>query len=225
MGCDIHLVTQVRETAESPWREVEVAYTCPDCDGTGEVEHRMPEYRRCLDCGGTGKAKGYNRRNYDVFGQLADVRNGRGFAGVKTGEGFVPISQPRGLPDGFVPPDPENDEGWLGDHSFSWLTLAELLAYDVERQTGKQGVLSKSEWEAWDRKGRPPSYSGNVVGSAVTVVSDEVAREGKVSFTHVRVRWGSSYRDAGGIFWSAFVPALTRLGAPENVRIVFGFDS
>jgi hypothetical protein len=37
-------------------------------------------------------------RNYDLFAILADVRNGRGFAGVVTGTGFDPISNPRGLP-------------------------------------------------------------------------------------------------------------------------------
>lgn len=38
----------------------------------------------------------YRDRNYDLFGILADVRNGRGFAGVTTGEGFVPIAAPQG---------------------------------------------------------------------------------------------------------------------------------
>jgi hypothetical protein len=37
-------------------------------------------------------------RNYDLFAILADVRNGTGFAGVVTGKGFVPISEPRGFP-------------------------------------------------------------------------------------------------------------------------------
>jgi hypothetical protein len=38
-------------------------------------------------------------RNYDVFSILADVRNGYGFAGVKTSSGFTPIAGGRGLPD------------------------------------------------------------------------------------------------------------------------------
>lgn len=223
MGCDIHLITQARETAGSPWSRVKVTYTCPDCGGTGETEHRLPEYRRCFDCGGTGQARGYHRRNYNMFAQLAGVRNGVGFAGIKTGEGFVPISAPRGFPDGFTPP--EGDGEWLGDHSFSWLTLAELLAYDGEQRTVNEGVIDKAVWEKWDRKGSPPFYSGDVWGGGTQIVSDDVAREGSKPFTHVRVRWGVTYREAGGIFWSHFVPALQKLGAPENVRIIFGFDS
>lgn len=225
MGCDIHLITQARETAESPWSPVKVDYRCPDCEGTGKVEHKNPEYTRCIDCRGTGKARGYDRRNYDMFAQLADVRNGRGFAGIKTGEGFIPISKPRGLPEGYAPPDVDDEELWLGDHSHSWLTLAELLAYDIERCTTHQGVLSKAEWEAWDRKGPPRGWCGDVMGPGVRIVSDEVARSGDEPFTYVRVHWGITYRQAGGIFWSDFVPALQKLGAPENVRIIFGFDS
>jgi hypothetical protein len=37
-------------------------------------------------------------RNYNLFSILADVRNGVGFAGCKAGEGFEPISMPRGFP-------------------------------------------------------------------------------------------------------------------------------
>lgn len=41
----------------------------------------------------------YQGRNYDLFAMLADVRNGHGFAGIKTGEGFNPICAPKGLPE------------------------------------------------------------------------------------------------------------------------------
>lgn len=41
-------------------------------------------------------------RHYQLFAVLAGVRNGVGFAGVKTGEAVTPIAAPRGYPDGFV---------------------------------------------------------------------------------------------------------------------------
>jgi len=41
----------------------------------------------------------YGDRNYNAFAILADVRNGYGFAGCDTGDGFVPISTPKGFPD------------------------------------------------------------------------------------------------------------------------------
>lgn len=37
-------------------------------------------------------------RSYNTFAMLADVRNGRGFAGIKTSDGFPYIHEPRGLP-------------------------------------------------------------------------------------------------------------------------------
>lgn len=42
---------------------------------------------------------GGDDRDYDTFAVLADVRNGRGFAGVETGEGWPVFANPRGLPD------------------------------------------------------------------------------------------------------------------------------
>lgn len=73
-------------------------------------------------------------RNYDSFAVLADVRNGSGFAGVKTGEGWDYIAEPRGLPDDFVrgyydedaedkPPFREDEEGEYHPHphiAFYW---------------------------------------------------------------------------------------------------------
>ena len=40
----------------------------------------------------------YGDRNYNLFAILANVRNGTAFAGCKTGEGFNPISNPKGVP-------------------------------------------------------------------------------------------------------------------------------
>lgn len=68
-------------------------------------------------------------RNYWAFAVLADVRNGIGFAGIKTGSPVTPIAPPRGLPD-----DRAEIAGDLGDHSYSWVTLAELRSVDLDQQ-------------------------------------------------------------------------------------------
>ena len=48
----------------------------------------------------TGKHRDLDlSRDYNSFAVLGDVRNGLGFAGVKTGEGFNYITARRGLPD------------------------------------------------------------------------------------------------------------------------------
>jgi len=72
MGTDIHPIVQVRR--EGTWQNV----TIPE-DG---------RYGNILD-----------GRWYDLFAILGNVRNGRGFAGVVTGSGFVPISDCRGIPE------------------------------------------------------------------------------------------------------------------------------
>lgn len=82
----------------------------------------------------------FNRYYYWLFAILADVRNGIGFAGVKTGEPVVPISEPRRIPDDFVcseghqrhQMEHEGDDAcWcLGEHSFSWLDSKEILAWN-----------------------------------------------------------------------------------------------
>lgn len=78
----------------------------------------------------------YDGRNYNLFAMLADVRNGRGFAGVYTGEGFNPIADPKGAPSDMSSEIKSACEYWEGDgHSHSWFTVKELLDYDWEQDT------------------------------------------------------------------------------------------
>jgi hypothetical protein len=228
MGCDIHMIVQKRETLDAPWVTVREGFChCDDCDGVGKrtYEHdqtKQPVTEDCYWCKGSGKVTSYNGRNYDLFAQLADVRNGSGCAGIDTGDGFIPIAERRGLPEGMSEwPDGEDEEGdnvWLGDHSHSWLTLAELLAYDTERGTVCRGVVSRAEFEAWDGASAPASYCGDISGPSVVKVSAKAARQGAPG-THVKISWTETYRQAGGRFWSKYVPALQTLGAPDCVRV------
>lgn len=61
-------------------------------------------------------------RNYGVFGFLANVRN---YSSVP------PISEPRGRPDDLKYDD---DSEYLGDHSFSWLSIEELVSFDYSQE-------------------------------------------------------------------------------------------
>ena len=107
MGCDIHLVVQRR--VDGSWEDVDL--------GLGEEE--MWDF--------------WEARSYDTFALLADVRN----------DGTItPISKPRGIPSDFDCDDYRRpSERWgqligdvehngkdLGEHSHSWVTLAEILA-------------------------------------------------------------------------------------------------
>lgn len=221
MGCDIHGIFQKRSTTNP---------------GTWEfVEH------------------GYEfGRHYQLFAVLADVRNGHGFAGIKTGDCVTPISEPRGFPDDWtfedevtVPdikftsprrqksvqehpdwykePDDSPLRVWLGDHSHSWLTSTEMLAWYENAPTVEHcGVISKEEYDAWDGKTAPDSYCDMISGPGV-VVSDYREPGGfRGSPTHVRVYWQQGLKEELGYFFEE----IARLHAEHGeVRMVFGFDS
>ena len=213
MGCDIHMRVEV--FVEDAWRPANV--------------------------------EPYEDRNYDAFAILANVRNGSAFAGCKTGDGFVFISEPRGLPHDIArhddphdedDEDDEDDDGaragyWFGDHSHSWLTLAELEAADWQRTAVKCGVVGAKEFLAWHERGggRPRSYCGGITGPGIRYVLNGTmlvaVKDGSADDRmYTTVEWSETYAEASGRFHSEFMPRLRALGLPpEHVRIVFGFDS
>lgn len=122
----------------------------------------------------------YGNRNYDAFAVLANVRNGRGFAGVKTGEGFNVIAMPRGLPDDMSPELKVIMDAGI-EHTPTWLLLSEVLNFDWTQVAHKQGWTEALSFAAWERKDPlhlkgPPSYCGDVSGPGVRHVSAEDMR-------------------------------------------------
>lgn len=86
-------------------------------------------------------------RNYAVFGFLAGVRN---YSDVE------PISEPRGIPDDACPEVAE-EVRMSADHSYSWLTLAELRAFDYDAMTEDRRVT---------RQIAPGFYDGRCTANA-----------------------------------------------------------
>jgi hypothetical protein len=226
MGCDIHL--KVERRVNGKWECVESLSPrpCSWCDGAGHYKNRPLD--KCYSCSGSGAQSGpYRDRNYTVFSVLAGVRN----------DGYVkPIATPRGLPDGIA------DDGEYGDHSFSWLTLAELRAYDWHQSIHDEGWVDAETFKKWDAagaKGNPEQWCGAVGGGAVEHVTHSRMREyiadgmkespvieriaGKRSF-YTLIQWDVPLTDYCKHFLS-FLETLSAIGADEDVRIVFGFDS
>ncbi len=230
MGCDIHIAIQVRDGdrwTEIPWQRV---------------------WRFLPPVAGFPVAPdGFTDRNYDLFGILANVRNGTGFAGIKTGEGWAAIAPNRGLPSGFDPetvaPDPMwPDEGprYMGDHSWTWIDLVELKAIPWDSiASSRRGVLEWTEWRRWRKEGgvNPRSWSGDVSGPGVIILEEyqaicmdergvEAAKIPGLGHRHfVRCSWGVTARQATNDWPGKVLPWLEELAANRSLRLVLGFDS
>lgn len=248
MGCDIHLYVERRESA---------AWISADTWEKSEYDEERVHvpYEKSF----------YHARNYDLFAMLANVRNGSGFAGVDTGDGFVPICDPRGLPDDLSAQLQAYVDGGAVDHTPSWLTVAELMAYDWTQQTKKRGWVDAVEWARWRDYGKPNDWSGGISGGAIEHVSyaamekawiklrdlrgypkerhacahlrlgsDADKRDledfcrfvcGPIQRPYCQVEWRINYYDQASEFLGTVLPRLWRLGKPDDVRIVFWFDS
>lgn len=83
----------------------------------------------------------FDWRSYGMFGFLANVRN---YSAVP------PISEPRGLPEDHDPGNVDEYGGcFLGDHSFSWLSVEELLAFDYDQPMEDRRVTRQIGPNAW----------------------------------------------------------------------------
>lgn len=223
MGCDIHLVTEAK--IEGKWQRVLVMCGCDWCDG----KKASARGEDCYGCKGTGRREGYDSRNYEAFAILAGVRGDA-----------TAISPPRGLPKDLsvVDRDDEDDDAavWLGDHSYSYLGLDELMRFNWAQPHTKRGYVDLETFAEWKASGErwPSSWCGAVSGGQVVHVSNERMAELVAMPAALRpsglfytlVEWTDTYAACAGDFHSTFLPALVALGhEPENVRIVFGFDS
>ena len=238
MGTDIHFFVEKRQDEASPWISADTW-----------VEEKYNTYSWTRP-----KPEFYSTRNYDLFAILANVRNGRGFAGVVTGAGFVSISEPRGWPEDLSPEVAQQEP----EYSSSWLTLDEILTFDWTQITTKSGIVTLEEWAKWRAFGEPTSWCGGIDGKGILQLEIEQVNKaadricpieagGKYKFhytgseemtrlreelgetqgvqVYTRVDWRVSYAEATKEFWYNTVPKLLRLGEPSNVRCVFFFDS
>ena len=98
------------------------------CDIHIVAQRRVNGAWQCVDGAFAEGPSPFDWRQYGMFGWLAGVRN---YSGVE------PISLPRGVPDdvGQLEGWPRiEDEGlYLGDHSYSWFSVEELLAVDYDQ--------------------------------------------------------------------------------------------
>ncbi len=234
MGCDIHLY--VEERLSDPGRWTSHDSWLKDEDGDVSVPYDL---------------LWYSGRSYDLFAILASVRNGYGFAGVETGGGFIPISDPRGLPPDVSAEVAAVSDRWGADgHSHSHLSLRDLLEFDWTQVATKTGLMNAKEWLSWKATAPlpPQRYSGAVFGQEVRHVTpaemDELLKINVAEVQHqdrlvlaeehrrvyARGEWTETYAKAvDSAWWQTTVPRLLALAGTldnaDRVRIVFFFDN
>lgn len=219
MGCDIHLFVERREGGTwfnaDTWTPNPYHEKYPDDEQPLEIKY---------------EDRFYTGRNYDLFAILANVRNGYGFAGVKTGAGFNPIAPPRGLPADVSSEVRGEADRWGADgHSHSWFTVNELLAYDWDQVTQHQGIVDAANYMVWKYEGKPRAWAGGVEGSGVKHLSNDemekVITGGFTDHCYTEVIWTEPYRKSAQGFLEKALPKLQTLGPADDVRIVFWFDN
>jgi len=125
MGCDIHI--RIERFDEGKWVRVPYAVqpwhtreADEDVRDTTFLREDWAIHDVYISAGAVSMPDVFDARNYRWFNLLAGVR----------GDGLDPIAAERGLPDGTAYEDnAHEDNGWLGDHSFTWVSLEELEAY------------------------------------------------------------------------------------------------
>jgi hypothetical protein len=229
MGCDIH--SYAEKKVNGKWEMIKKAFPNPYYQEGKENKIDEDGY----EWNPQFTDQPYKGRNYDLFGILADVRNGRGFAGIKTGEGFSPIAEPKGLPEDVSPEIKKESDGWNGDgHSHSYFTLKELQDYDWMQTTKSYGTVTLEEYKKFKETKIPPDYycGGVSGGSVINLTNKEMDKAiAENSFIkgyeyYTRIGWETTYKDAvGKYFFETTMENLKKIAPPEDVRIVFWFDN
>lgn len=240
MGCDIHSFAEIKRTmrdGSSRWDTVGRVFPYPyHTEGEPSIMSSYEDDNKdAYESNPQFTTEPYGGRNYDLFGMLANVRNGSGFAGVDTGDGFKPIAMPRGVPEDASQYYKNEVASWGEDgHSHSYFTLDELEAYDWEGQTTKhRGWVNKEQYEIFKENGKPSSWSGGVSGGRVSHISnsemDKISADGDHEYSYyTQVEWEETYAESAGSFLTETLPKLRELKSMkgvDDIRLVFFFDN
>lgn len=174
----------------------------------------------------------YIGRYYRLFGFLANVRNGRGFAGVDTGDAVKPIAMPRGLPEDVSEAVRARSDEWGGDgHSHSYLTLSELLEADWSGDAVLRGYVEKAAYRRFKETNESPTEWADLVAgpnivTAIAADYEAMSEAKKSTVSHIQIQWRSPVSELVGDFITKTIPAMRELDEnSENVRCVFWFDN
>ena len=200
MGCDIHMITEVRRTVngEKKWVNADHWKLNPYFS---EEDSEEPEYTIIDLCGD---------RNYELFSALANVRNYNG---------NPCIFEPRGIPADASAQTKKVVEYWGSDgHSHSYVTLAELRDFASKHKKVKRGgMVSPEQAQALDCNGVEPK-------SWCLMTSDKTAlrRDWESDFTCCDELIAKMEERLREVFW---LYGEYDSEKENDIRIVFFFDN
>ncbi len=156
----------------------------------------------------------YSTRSSSLFAILADVRNPH-----LSADRYQPIAAPRGLPPDISPDLAAWAASWEMTFGHTWYSLAELQAYPWSQRTIRKRAMVAPEMAPLFGDGKSPFPLDRwPVG--------EVASFSEWKLGGVSVTWIETYAEsAGSEFLEDVFRLLASYGDPEDVRIVFWFDS
>lgn len=223
MGCDIHCFVE-KQAPDGTWFKL---------DGfVSDLYSETDKYFSSDEFRFTDQPT--QTRNYTLFGLLADVRNGVGFAGCDIGDPVKPLAAPKGLPiDVSEEIEAEYLDWGVDAHSCSYFTVQELLAYNPKEQTKThRGWVDAKVYKQFLETGNPYPASGDVSGMLVkktkpeTILAEQKADPGHNYYC--QIQWQESMLDACPGFFQYTLPQLKERCENSDfsdVRIVFWFDS
>lgn len=124
---------------------------------------------------------------------------------------------------------------WLGSHSHSWVTLAELKQYAASvanKKAHKVGYIKAESYKAWDKVSPLWAYSTGIQGPKIVKVTPEQFADmhniDPSVDVYVKAEWDVSYMECSNI--PKYIAQLEKIAkenevSDENIRMVFGFDS
>jgi hypothetical protein len=173
MGADIHSIVEVKQNGV--WKPNRIKIF-PN-DYYREDEKSKPKKDQWKGALYEKNEHPSDGRSYDWFAILADVRNGYGFAGCRTGQGFSVIAEPRGVPDDATDKWKQIVKDWAGDfHSHSYLYPSDFDSFDWNQVTMKTGVITLKEYDVLRKEhSTPESWCGGVSGPNLVTVDEETA--------------------------------------------------
>jgi hypothetical protein len=178
MGCDIHSLVEIRRVDR--WEAVTDRLFPMAFPWNGQTHTSEP----------------FDWRSYGMFGFLADVRN----------YSYVPpLAQPRGFPLDLSELAQEQFSDDSDYHSRSWLSLAELLAFDYSQTFEDRRCTKEIQPHFWNGAADAGPENGTIIRSLVALVRgaacpDSPSEVSALPLTRVPVPYkpsGSRYRRTG----------------------------